>query len=106
MRVVEKEVTKKGSSTPILDEGWAASPIVSIKELTPRVKKRKMGDKGKEKVGASVLADVGTTLARANEVVTPEEMKEIWGMPSHEMVSRHVHKLIQVIFFHFLFLRP
>ena len=53
-----------------------------------------MGDKGKEKVGASVLADVGTALAQANEVVTPEEMKEIWGMPSHEMVSRHVHKLV------------
>ena len=57
-----------------------------------------MGDKGKEKMGASVLVDVGTTLARANKVVTPEEMKEISGVPSHEMVSRHVHKLIQVIF--------
>ena len=103
MRVVEKEVTKKGSSTSVLDEGWVASPTVSIEELTPRVKKRKTGDKGKEKVGASVLADAGTALARANEVVTPKEMKEIWGMPSHEMVSRHVHKLVQVIFFHFCF---
>ena len=26
-----------------------------------------------------------------------EELKEIFEVPSHEMVSRHVHKLVQVI---------
>ena len=34
---------------------------------------------------------------RAHEVVTLEEMKEISEVPSHEMVSHHVHKLVQVI---------
>ena len=48
---------------------------------------------------------------RANEFFTLGEMKEISSTPSHEMVSRHVHKLVQVIlptfvpplFFFFLF---
>ena len=89
-------------STPALDEGRAASSGVSFEEITPRTKKRKTGDKGKEKVGASVWADARTTLARANKVVTLEELKEISSVPSHKMVSHYVHKLIQVTFFHFL----
>ena len=98
----EKEVTKKGSSTLALDEGHVTSLALSIEEITLRTKKRKLGDKGKDKVGASVWADAKTTLAQANEVVTPEELKEISSVPSHEMVNHHVHKLIQVIFFYFL----
>ena len=58
LRVVEKEkekeVMEKGSSTPTLDEGRAAFPSVSIEEMVPRGKKRKTGDKGKKKVGASI----------------------------------------------------
>ena len=37
-------------------------------------------------------------MARANELLTPAEVKEISCVPSHEMVSQHVHKLVQVIF--------
>lgn len=40
---------------------------------------------------------MGIALARANEVVMLEEMKEISGVPSHKMVSCHVHKLVQEI---------
>ena len=98
MRVVEKEkekeVTEKGSSTPALDEGCVASLALSVEEITPRTKKHKTRDKAKEKVGASVWADAETALAQANEVVTPVELKEILGVPFHEMVNRHVHKLI------------
>ena len=53
--------------------------------------------KRKEKVGASVWSDVETAMDHANELLTLEEMKEISSVPSHEMVSRHVHKLVQVI---------
>ena len=53
-----------------------------------------MGDKKKEKVGVSVWADVRTAFARSNKVVTPKEMKEILDVPSHEMVSHHVHNLV------------
>ena len=56
-----------------------------------------MGDKRKEKVRANVWANAGTALVKAHEVVMLEEMKEISGVPSHEMVNRYVHKLVQVI---------
>lgn len=86
LRVVEKEkekeVTEKISSTPTLDEGRATSPSVSIEEVIPHTKKHKTRDKGKEKVEASIWADAGLAMARANEVVMPEELKEISGMPS------------------------
>ena len=94
----EKEMMEKGSSTPTLDERRAASPGVSIEEAIPRTKKRKTRDKGKEKVRASIKADVGMAMARAKEVVTPKKLKEISNVPSHEMVNHHVHKLVQVAF--------
>ena len=56
------------------------------------------GDKGKEKVVFSVWEDTGVAMDRVNELLTPGEMKEISSVPSHEMVSHHVHKLVQVIF--------
>ena len=48
---------------------------------------------------------------RVNEFFTLGEMKEISSTPSHEMVNRHVHKLVQVILsafvpFFFFFLTP
>lgn len=89
-------------STPTLDEGCAASPGISIEEVIPRTKKRKTRDKGKEKVGASIWANAGIVVARGNEVVMPEEVKEISGMCSHEMVNYYVHKLVQVVY-HFSF---
>lgn len=88
------------SSTPALDldEGQAASPSVSVEEVVRPSKKRKTGDKGKEKVGFSIWEDVGVAMDCANELFTLREMKEISSMPFHKMVSRHVHKLVQVIF--------
>ena len=56
-----------------------------------------MGSRGKEKIGSSVWSNAETTMDRANELLTPGEMKEISNIPSHEMVSCHVHKLVQVI---------
>ena len=95
----EKEVVERGSSTPALDldEGLAASPGISVEEVARPIKKQKVASKGKEKVGASVWSDAGTAMDRANELFTPGEMREVTSIPSHEMVSRHVHKLVQVI---------
>ena len=56
-----------------------------------------MASKGKEKVGANVWSDAEMAMDRANELFTTGEMREITSVPSHEMVSRHVHKLVQVI---------
>ena len=95
----EKEIVERGSSTPILEleDGQAASPGVSIEEVARPLKKQKVGSKGKEKVGSSVWSDAEAAIDRAHELLTLGEMKEISNIPSHEMVSRHVHKLVQVI---------
>ena len=95
----EKEVVERGSSTPALDldEGQAASPGISVEEVAHPSKKQKVVNKGKEKIGSSVWFDAETAMDRANELLTPGEMKEISRVPSHKMVSRHVHKLVQVI---------
>ena len=105
----EKEIVEKGSSTLVLEleEGQAASPSVSIEEVVRPLKKQKVESKGKEKVGSSVWSDAEAAMDRANELLTPGEMKEISSIPSHEMVSCHVHKLVQVILLilvHFFFL--
>ena len=94
----KKKVIEKGSSTPALDEGLVSSSALSIEEITPHHKKRKTGEKGKKKVGANIWGDAETALTRANDLITPDELKEIAGIPSHEMVNRHVHKLVQVTF--------
>ena len=94
----EKETAKRGSSTPTLDEGRVTSPALSIEEVVPPAKRQKAGDKGKEKIGSNVWADTGAAMARASELLTPEEMREISNMPFHKIVSQHVHKLVQVIF--------
>ena len=95
----EKEVVERGSSTPALglEEGQAASPSVSVEKVARPLKKQKVGSKGKEKIGSSVWSDAETAMDRINELLTPGEMKEISSIPSHKMVSRHVHKLVQVI---------
>ena len=97
-REKEKEVVERGSSTPTLDleEGLVASPSISIEEVARPSKKQKAANKGKGKVGASVWSDAGTAMDRATELFTPGEMREVTSIPSHEMVSRHVHKLVQV----------
>ena len=94
----EKEVVERGSSTPTLDldEGLVASPGISIEEVARPSKRQKAARKGKGKVDASVWSDAGTAMDRATEFFTPGEMREITSIPSHEMVSCHVHKLVQV----------
>ena len=83
-------------STPTLDETRTISLAISLEEITPHPKRRQSGDKGKEKVGASIWDDTKVALMRAHNVVTAKKLKEILGVPSHEMVNRHIHKLVQV----------
>ena len=51
-------------------------------------------------MSSNAWADARVAMAWANEFLTPEEMREISSIPSHEIVSQHVHKLVQVIFFY------
>ena len=95
----EKETVERGSSTLALDleEGQAASPSVFIEEVVHPLKKQKVVNKGKEKIGSSVWFDVEMAMDRANELLTPREMNEISSVSFHEMVSCHIHKLVQLI---------
>ena len=55
--------------------------------------------KGKGKVGKRIWDDPATALGRAHNVVTDDELKSLTSLPSHELVSRHIHKLVQVYSF-------
>lgn len=50
--------------------------------------------KEESKIGKSVWEDLATALGRAHNVVTNEELKGLSSIPSHELVSRHIHKLV------------
>ena len=91
-----------------------ASPATSVEKIaTPISKKPRLVDKGKEKVDSlpsSVWDDVGLVVERAHKVITIEDLKVFFGMPSNKVVARHIHKFVQVIYlcnfnpFLFLFL--
>ena len=49
--------------------------------------------KGKDKVGKSVREDLATNLGRAHNVITDDELKGLSSIPSHKLVSCHIHKL-------------
>ena len=56
-----------------------------------------MADKGKEKAdsySSSVWDDARLVVERVNEIITTEDLKVFFGMPSNEVVTCHVHKLI------------
>ena len=50
--------------------------------------------KGKGKVGRSVWDDLATAIGHAYNVITDDELKGWLSIPSHELVSCHIHKLV------------
>ena len=86
----------------------AASPATSVEEITPRPKRQRTMDKGKEKEGSwssSIWDDAGLALTRAQDAFTAEDLKVFLGIHSNEIVSRHIHKLVQVMYtYHTFFL--
>lgn len=89
-----KEVVETTASTSIAFDPKATSLIASIKKITPRPKKAHGGDKGKSKVDASIWDDTTTTMGRAHNDVTLEKLKGLNFVPSHELLSHHIHKLV------------
>lgn len=83
-----------------------ASPATSVEEITPCPKRQRVADKGKEKASlrlSSVCDDVGLALIRVQDTFTAKDLKALSGMPSNEIVSRHIHKLVQVLNLYFFF---
>ena len=89
VRVVEKG-TPITLAISIPEAMRTASLTTSLEELTPCPKRQGRAEKGKEKVGSqtsSVWDDVGLALTRAHNVVTPEDLRMLLGIPSNEVVS-------------------
>ena len=92
-----KEVVETTVSTPVTSEPKVASPVVSIEDITPRPKRMHAIDKGKGKANWNVWDNAATALGRAHNVITSEELKGLFAIPSHELVNCHIHNLVQVI---------
>lgn len=82
------------ASTLVASDPKVASFIASIEEITPRPKRARGSDKGKGKVDSSVWDNATTAMGKAHNVINFEELKGLNSIPSHELVSRHIHKLI------------
>ena len=68
------------------------TPSLEVTATTPPI----TCARGKSKTGMSVWDDPATALGRAHNVITNDELKGLSSIPSHELVSRHIHKLVQV----------
>ena len=99
VRVVEKGV----SVTPpvlVTKTSRMASPATSIEEITPIWKRPRVEDKGKDKADSrlsSIFDDASLALSKAQESFSAEELRVFSGVPSHKIVGRHIHKLVQVL---------
>ena len=67
-------------------------PSLKVTTVTPPLTR----SKGKSKIGMSVWDDPATALGDPHNVITNDELKGLSSIPSHELVSRHIHKLVQV----------
>ena len=74
-----------------------SSPTLSLEVIavTPPITRAK----GKSKIGMSLWDDPATALGRAHNVITSDELKGLLSIPSHKLVSRNIHKLVQVCSF-------
>ena len=92
-----------GSVTPMvstIETMRTAFPTTSIEEIpTPGSKRPHVADKEKEKVdsrSSTIWDDERLAMDRAHEVVTPADLRALSNMSLNEVVSRHVHRLVQV----------
>ena len=72
----------------------SSTPSLEMMTFTPSTTR----SKGKGKVGKSVWEDPATAFGRVHDVITDDELRGILSIPSHELVNRHIHKLVQVFY--------
>ena len=90
-----------------------ASPTTSVEEIpTPISKRPRLTNKEKDNSHpSSVWDNARLAMERAHELITTEDLKIFSGVPSNEIVARHVHKIVQVVYLcnfspFFFFYRP
>ena len=96
-------VTPTISITPIvfgIEMARTVSPTTSVEEIpTPAFKRPRLSDKEKEKAdsrSSTVWDDKGLAVEWAHGVMTVKDLKVFSGVHFNEVVTRHVHKLVQV----------
>ncbi|XP_030956177.1 uncharacterized protein LOC115978295 [Quercus lobata] len=95
-------VTPSTSVIPIGTETTrTASPATSVEEiLSPAAKRPRLSDREKEKVesrSSTIWDDERLAVDKAHGVAIAEDLKIFSGVLVNEVVSRHVHKLVQVL---------
>ena len=95
------QVVEKGAfvtpSIPVTEPSRTASPTTSIEEITPIWKWPRVDDKGKDKANShssTIFDNVGLALAKIQESFSTEELRVFTGVPFHEIVGHHIHKLV------------
>lgn len=96
-RASGKEVVETSLSVLVLPKTKATSLIVSLEKITPRTKRTCNGDKGKSKVDASVWDDVVTTLGKAHNVITTDELKGLSAVPHPGILCLYLFLLTSYI---------
>lgn len=91
-RKLGEENGETATLPPIQITPSSSTPSLEVTTFTPLT----TPSKGKGKAGRSVWDDLVTTLGRAYNVIIDDELKGLSSIASHELVSRHIHKLVQV----------
>ena len=91
-RKLSEEKVDDAVLPPINVAPSSPTPSLEVTAITPPLTR----SKGKRKIGMSVWDDPATTLGHARNVITNNELKGLSSIPSHELVNRHIHKLVQV----------
>nr|POE68147.1 hypothetical protein CFP56_19798 [Quercus suber] len=68
------------------------TPSLEVTAISPPVTRAR----GKSKIGMNVWDDPATALGRAHNVITSDKLKSLSSVHSHELISRHIHKLVQL----------
>ena len=74
------------------------TPSLEVMAITPLI----TSSKGNSKIGKSVCDDLATALGWAHNMITNDDLKGLTSIPSHELVSPHIHKLEQVVHFNLI----
>nr|POE86858.1 hypothetical protein CFP56_24853 [Quercus suber] len=69
------------------------TPSLEVTAISPPMTRAR----GKSKIGLDVWDDPATASGQAHNVITTDELKSLSSVPSHELVSHHIHKLVQVL---------
>ena len=105
MRITRKapSVTSTVSITPIVSSTKTARMALlatSVEEIpTPASKRPCLSNKEKEKADSflsTIWDDERLAVEMGHGFVTAEDLKVFFGVPINEVVTRHVHELVQV----------